>query len=89
MMQTSNVQTKQLNFRIEADDARKLQKLADECEITAAGLVGFFVRAGIRAAERQGYLRLPLEFDIQEPAIPHRESRTQLNEHPPAEKTRR
>ena len=72
--------TKQLNVRLEPEDLKKLQSLAAACEVTPSGLAGYFMRAAIRAAERQGFVRLPLEFDIKEPVIPSRPERQNFNE---------
>jgi hypothetical protein len=50
--------------------------------------VGFFIRAALRAAERHGGIRLPLDFEIKEPVAPGVPQRTTFTEHQPSEKRR-
>jgi hypothetical protein len=74
------MKTKQMNLRLTEDELNGLNDAAKLCELPAATLCGFFIRAALRAVSNHaGPLRVPIDFQIveREPLKPHR---MELNE---------
>ncbi|HEV2210067.1 MAG TPA: hypothetical protein VG167_14905 [Verrucomicrobiae bacterium] len=64
------MQTKQLHVRLTEEELTALKGIAEQCEINATALAGFFMRAALRAVKDYGQrLKLPPNFAVVEEAI--------------------